>query len=118
MPLNLQRVDRGQIGVELDETVRVAEIGHPFLGREREMIIATRADALVLGQLDFVHHFAAAGAFLPKSLRHVALLAVVGPERWFFENGHESSRGRRLLRAPKAHRLSLRPRRIRSKSNQ
>ncbi len=77
-----------KLGVELDEAVRVTQIGDPFLGREREMIIAARADAVVFGQLDFVHHFAAAGAFLPKALRHVALLAVVGPERWFFENGH------------------------------
>ena len=91
--LEFERVDGSQAGVEFDEAVGIAKIRDPLLGRLREMIIAARADAVVFRQLDFVHDFAAAGALLPKALRHLAFLAALGLERWFFENGHVLAAG-------------------------
>ena len=71
--LELEGVDRGQPGVELDETFRIAKIRDPLLRREREMVIAARTDAVVFHELDFVHDLAATGTFLPETLRHLAL---------------------------------------------
>src|SRR5262249_3956926 len=94
--LKLERVDRSEFGVELDETVRIAKIRHSVLGREWEMVFAARANALVLIQLDFVHHLTATGTFLPQALGHVALSLVISSQSWFFENCHlEISRVRR-----------------------
>ena len=91
--LELQRVDRGQAAVEFNEAVGIAQIRDSFLGRLREMIIATRADAIVFRQFDFVHDLAATVALLPEAGRHLALLAALGFERWFFENGHGLAAG-------------------------
>jgi hypothetical protein len=52
------------------------------------MIIAVRAHPLVLDQFDFVNDFVTSGTFLKKSLRNVALLAVLNFDRGFFEDGH------------------------------
>ena len=62
------------------------------------MIIATRADALVLRQLDLVHDLRAARTFLPEALRHLAFFPALRFERWSFENGHVlcPRRGRRV----------------------
>ena len=69
------------------------QVRDPLLRRLREMILATRANALVLRQLDFVHDFAAAGTLLPEALGHLALFALLGLERWFFENRHVLASG-------------------------
>jgi hypothetical protein len=87
-PLELEGVDRGQAGVELDEAVGIAEVRDPVAGREGKVIIAARTDAIVLVQLDLVHDFTAARTLLPEALRNIALLAVLGFERWLFKNGH------------------------------
>jgi len=52
------------------------------------MIIAARTDALVLGELDFGDDLRAAGTFLEKTMRDVALLAILRLDCWFLENGH------------------------------
>ena len=52
------------------------------------MIIAARTDALVLGELNFLHDLGAAGTFLEKTLRDVALLAILRLDCWSLENGH------------------------------
>ncbi|PYJ37363.1 MAG: hypothetical protein DME81_08215, partial [Verrucomicrobia bacterium] len=67
---------------------RIEKIVDPFLGRLREMIIATRTDALILGELDFRHNFRTAGAFLEKTVWDIAFLRTFRLDRWFFENCH------------------------------
>ena len=86
--LKTQGVDRLQIGIHLEESLRIEQILDPVLGRKGEVIIAPRTNAQIFIQLDFVDHFIAARAFLKQSLRNVALLARLGFERRFFENGH------------------------------
>jgi len=54
----------------------------------REMIIATRTDALILRELDFRHNFGTAGTFLEKTVRDIAFLRTFRLDRWFFENRH------------------------------
>jgi hypothetical protein len=52
------------------------------------MIIAARTDALILRKLDFRYDLGAAGTFLEKTMRDVALLAILRLDCWFLENGH------------------------------
>jgi hypothetical protein len=47
-----------------------------------------RTNPLVLHQFDLVHDFAAAGTLLEKTVRNVALLAILRLHCWFFENSH------------------------------
>src|SRR4029453_4869233 len=50
--------------------------------------IAARTDALILRKLDFRYDLGAAGTFLEKTMRDVALLAILRLDCWFLENGH------------------------------
>ena len=86
--VKLQGVHRLQIRIALDESFEVEKAFDSLLGRLREVIIATRTDALILRELDFVHDFRAARTFLPEALRHLAFLPALRFERWSFENSH------------------------------
>src|SRR6202011_2571620 len=91
--LKAQRIDRSQVGVHLHETSGIEQIVDPFLGRKREMIIALRANAQILVELDLVHNFVATGALLKKTVRNIALLfAILRLDGWFFENRHGYAR--------------------------
>src|SRR5450432_781821 len=46
--LKLQGINRRKLAVEFNETVRIAKIGDSLLRREREVIVASRADAIAL----------------------------------------------------------------------
>src|SRR5205085_11368083 len=85
--LELKRVLRTQVRVALDEAIGIQQVPDSFLGRLREMMIAMRTNALVPRELNFVHDFGTAGAFLPKPLRNLAFLPR-GLEGWSFENSH------------------------------
>ena len=87
-PLKTQSVDGPQVGIHLHETVRIEQIVDPVLGGLREMIIAVRTDALVLGELDFVNDFAASCALLKEPMWNITLFRTLCFYCRFFENGH------------------------------
>jgi hypothetical protein len=86
--LELEGVHGTEIGIALDESVGIEKMFDPFLGRLREMIFAPGANALVLGELDFVHDLRAARAFAPETLGHFALLLMLRLESRSFKNCH------------------------------
>src|SRR5687767_1050250 len=114
--LKLERVHRAEIGVAFNETIGVEQALDSFLGRLRKMIIAMRADALVLRQLDFVHDLLATGAFLEQPLRNIAaaLAATAAADRRSLEDSHVVRRGRRSPRERKSRRSLSERARIRS----
>src|SRR4051812_26454841 len=114
--LELEGVFGTQPGIAFDEGPFIQEVFDSFLGSLREMIIATRANALVLGELDLVHDLPAARAFLPESLRDLALFPG-RLEGGSFENGHGVRRARRSRRGPRPRRRTAERARIRSGSS-
>ena len=56
------------------------------------MMIATRTNALIFSQLDFMDHLGATRAFLKKTLWDLTFLALRF-QRWSFEKGHDLGAG-------------------------
>ena len=54
------------------------------------MVIAPRANTLILCELNFRHHLPAARAFLKQAARHFPLFARLRLDCWFLENRHVS----------------------------
>src|ERR1041385_5285613 len=88
-----ERTNRPPVGIQ--------QVVDSFFRGLREVIIAVRTNALVPGELDFVHDVFATGAFLKKSLWDIAaaLLSAAATDGRSFENGHGVRRARRSLRA-------------------
>ena len=105
-PLKLQCVHGAQVAVALDEAFRIQEVFDSLLGRLGEVVIATRADPLVLGQLDFVHDFFAARTFLKEALRDIAAAfpGAATADGRSLENSHLVRPGPRLPRKRKGRR--------------
>ena len=106
-----------QTGIHFHETAGIEETFGPLLGGLREMVIAMRANPLVFGQLNLVNDFVAAGTFLEKAMRDIALFAALDLDHGFFENSHGFMRVRRSRRKPIACLLRAGPARIRSTSS-
>jgi len=68
--LEAQDIDGEHIGIEFGESSWIDQVVDSFLGRQREMIIALRADFKVLHELEVMDDLATVGASLPKSLWH------------------------------------------------
>ena len=75
--LETKRVDRRQAGIHFHKTPGVEQVLDSVLGREREVIFASRTNTKVLVELDFVNDFIAAGALLKETVRNVAFLATL-----------------------------------------
>ena len=52
------------------------------------MIVAARTDPLVLSEFDFRHNLGTTRTLLEKTVRDVALLAILRFDCWFFKNRH------------------------------
>ena len=86
--LEPQDVNGPQLGVHLYKRLRIEQSVDSLHGRLRLMVIATRADALILRQLNIGHDLSAAGAFLKNAARHFTLSAGRCLDCRFLKNRH------------------------------
>src|SRR5712691_4022194 len=81
------------------------------------MMVAVRANTLVLPKLDFVDDIAATGTFLEEPVRNVAFLATLFLDYRFLENRHGIRRARRSRHERSARPLFSKCAHIRSRSS-
>ena len=86
--LEPQHVNGPQVGVHLYKGIRIEETLDSFAARLCLMIVATRTDTLILGQLNFGHDLSTAGAFLKNAARHFTLFTGLRLDCSFFKNCH------------------------------